>query len=334
MREGDELLKEQFVKSLKIALGVAVAILIGQALKMEFYMSVGTIVIVSMLSSKKQSIKLAVTRLLAAIISLTLSSLLFTVLGYSLAVFALYILIFTFLMYKLDMKIAIVLNVVLVMHIYSLEKISFAILLNEFGLMFLGVSVALIFNSFILDIEDELIGYQKHAETLFENIFNNMGKCLINQCQPYLVESELDELDKVLSRGKSRSYRYMNSYYIQENNYYVEYFIMRKQQYYTVKTMQKFLNLKFLKQTEVKLLKDFTDNFVNNTKVLNACQSQIKILDEIYYYFTHESELPNTHQQLQNRIALHQYLYSLEDLVSVKLRFIEKYENKETKKAS
>lgn len=331
MGEGDELLKEQFVKSLKITLGVVVAILIGQALKMEFYMSVGTIVIVSMLSSKKQSIKLAITRLLAAILSLALSSLLFTVLGFSLAVFALYILIFTFLMYKLDSKIAIVLNVVLVMHIYSLENISLSILLNEFGLMFLGVLVALIFNAFILDIEDELIGYQKQAEASFDSIFKNMGKCLINKCETDLVESELDELDKILSKGKARSYSYMNSYYIQENNYYVEYFIMRKQQYYIVKTMQKFIQLKFLKQTEVKLLKDFTDNFVNNTKILGTCQSQLEMLDEIYYHFTHDSELPSTHQQLENRIALHQYLYSLEDLVSVKLRFIQNHESKKHK---
>ena len=326
------MLKEQFVKSFKITLGVVVAILIAQALKMEFYMSVGTIVIVSMLSSKKQSIGLATTRLLAAIFSLALSSLLFTALGFSLAVFALYILIFTFFMYKLDSKIAIVLNVVLVMHIYSLEKISFAILLNEFGLMFLGVVIALVFNSFILDIEDELIGYQKQAETLFDSIFKNMGKCLINQCQTDLVESELEELDEILSKGKSRSYKYMNSYYIQENNYYVEYFIMRKQQYYTVKRMQKFLKLKFLKQTEVKLLKDFTDNFVNNTKILNTCQDQMNTLDEIYHHFTHQSELPSTHQQLKNRIALHQYLYSLEELVSAKVRFIEKHEKRKNKK--
>lgn len=325
--------KEQFVKSLKITLGVVVAIIIAQALNMEFYMSVGTIVIVSMLSSKRQSISLAATRLLAALFSLALSSLMFTVLGFSLPVFALYILTFTYLMYMFDSKIAIVLNVVLVMHIYSLEEISFPILLNEFGLMFLGVVVALVFNSFILDIEDELIGYQKDAEQLFDSIFKNMGNCLINQCEIGLVSEDLDELDQVLSKGKSRAYKYLNSYYIQENNYYVEYFIMRKQQYYIIKTMQAFIRLKFLNQTEVKLLKDFTDNFVNNTKILNTCQSQMEMLEEINYYFTYESELPSTHLQLENRIALQQYLYSLKELVSAKMRFIENHEVRENKKA-
>lgn len=320
------MVKEQMLKSLKITMGVVVAVLLAKALNMEFYSSVATIVIVSMLSAKKQSIKLAGTRLLAAIVSLALSSLLFTIFGFSLGVFALYILIFTFLMYKFNSKIAIVLNVVLVMHIYSLEEISLAILVNEFGLMFLGILVALVFNSFTLDIEGELIKYQKQAESLFDSIFKNMGRCLNNQCKMEIVKKQLDELDKVLSKAKARSYDYMNSYYIQKNNYYTEYFIMRKQQYYTVKSMQKFITLNFLKQVEVKLLKDFTDNFVNNTKVLNTCEFQMERLDEIKNHFTYEAEIPPNHKQLQNRIALHQYLYALEDLVSVKMRFIENYE--------
>ena len=118
----------------------------------------------------------------------------------------------------------------------------------------------------------------------------------------------------------------MNSYYLQENNYYVEYFSMRRQQYYIVKSMQKFIKLKFLKQTEVQLLKEFTDNFVNNTRILNTCESQMEKLGDIKYHFTHIADLPPNHDQLQNRIALHQYLYSLEDLVKVKMRFIENYE--------
>ena len=328
MRRGGRMLREQIIKSLKIAGGVLVAVLLTGALKMEFYSSVATIVIVSMLSPKKQSIKLAGTRLLAAIISLALSSLLFTVFGFSLGVFVLYILIFTFLMYKFDMKIAIVLNVVLVMHIFSLEEISGPILLNEFGLMFLGITVALIFNYFTLDIEGELINYQKQAESLFDSIFKNMGRCLNNQCQAEEVREELKELDKILSKGKERAYVDMNSYYIQENTYYIEYFNMRKQQYYIVKAMQKFLKANFLKQKEVELLTGFTDNFVNNTRVLNACSLQIDRLEEIKYYFNNESDLPDSHDKLQNRISLHQYLYGLEDLVKVKMRFIENHEQR------
>lgn len=55
------MLKEIFIKSLKIAAAIVVAILLAKVLNLEFYSSVATIVIVSMLSTKKQSIKLAGT---------------------------------------------------------------------------------------------------------------------------------------------------------------------------------------------------------------------------------------------------------------------------------
>ncbi len=320
------MLREQILKSVKIAVGVVVALLLAQALRMEFSSSVATIVIVSMLSAKKQSIKLAGIRLLVAVVSLALSSVLFLVLGFSLPVFALYILIFTFLMYKFDLKIAIVLNVVLVMHVYSLEQVSFAILLNEFGLMFLGVVVALAVNFFTLDIEGELIAYQSRTDALYDAIFKNMGKCLVNECRTDEVSADLEKLDTLLSHARERAYKYMNSYYIQENNYYVEFFLMRRQQFHIVKTMQSFLTLDFLKKSEVEMLKSFTDDFVNNTKAINTCQSQIVRLDEIKHHFTHEAELPASHKQLQNRIALNQYLFSLESLVSVKMRFIARHE--------
>ena len=318
--------RENIVKSIKITLAVLVAILISGALNMEFHRSVATIVIVSMLSNKRQSIKLAGALLFAAIISLGLASLLFTVFGYSLIVFGVYILIFTFLMYKFDTKSAIISNVVLVMHIYSLEQITVPILLNEFSLMFLGISVALAFNMFTIDIKSELVSYQNEAEEFFESILKNMGKCLKNECENDLIDKELKELNKVLSKGKDRAYDYLNSFYIQEKNYYIEYFVMRKQQYYRLKSMREFIKLEFLKEKEVKLLKEFTDNFGPTTKVQGQAKGEMKKLNEIKHHFTDEASIPRTRGELQNRVALHHYLDGLENIVEIKMHFVQNYE--------
>ena len=325
------MVKEQIIISLKMAIGIVVATLIAKALNVEFYSSVATIVIVSMLSTKKQSIKMAGIFLIAAIFSLGLASFLFTIFGFSLIVFAVYILIFTFFMYRFDTKSAIITNVVLVMQIYSLETISASILLNQLILMFIGLSVALVLNIFTLNIEDELIEYQIQVETLLNSIFHNMGLCLNNECGEEIVGEELEELDKVLSKSRIRAYDYLNSFYIKQNNYYIEFFIMRKQQSQIIVSMQEFIQLKFLKQAEVKLLIDFTDNFVNNTKIFNTCQLQMEKLDEIKHHFTYIAELPTTNIELQNRIALHQYLYGLVHLVELKMQFIENYEKKDKK---
>jgi hypothetical protein len=59
---------------------------------------------------------------------------------------------------------------------------------------------------------------------------------------------------------------------------------------------------------------------------------QVEALEKIKQHFTYDADLPATYNQLQNRIALHQYLYGLDDLISVKMRFIETYEKPEDKK--
>ena len=319
------MLKEQIVTSLKMSIGVVIAILLAKVLNLEFYSSVTTVVIVTMLSTKKQSIRLSINLLFAAILSLGLAYLLFTLFGFSLGVFAVYILIFTFLMYRFDNKSSIIKNVLLVMQIYSLRDVSLSILLNQFELMVLGISVALSLNVFTVDTEGELIDYQKQVEHLFNSIFRDMGRCLNNECEKERVEEQLEQLETLLNKSRDRAYNYLNSYYIKQNNYYLEYFIMRRQQYQIVMSMQAFIKLKFLDKVEVKLLRDFTDDFVNNTKVLNSCQVQISQLDEIKYRFIDGAELITTKQQLENRIALHQYIYSLVNLVELEMRFIESY---------
>lgn len=126
------MLKEQIVTSLKMTIGVVIAILLAKALNLEFYSSVTTVVIVTMLSTKKQSIKLSIKLLLASIFSLGLAYVLFSLFGFSLNVFAIYILIFTFSMFRFDNKSSIIKNVLLVIQIYSLKDVSFSILLNQF----------------------------------------------------------------------------------------------------------------------------------------------------------------------------------------------------------
>lgn len=318
--------KEKWVKSIKITLGVVLGVMLAKWLRMDFEITVATIVIVSMLTDKRQSLKQSAIRLLTAVFSLLFASGLFLTFGFTLQVFFIYIFVFTLLMYRFDTVIAIVLNVVLVVHLLTLGEVSIPILLNEFGLMFLGVTVALVMNLFVIDIEDELIGYQKQIENLMDQIFKDMGKCLVNQCGSQSVSENLAVLDEVLSKSRSRAYQYYNNYYFQDNNYYIEYFAMRRQQYYTINAMQHFVTLNFLNKPEVEMLKDFTDDFVNNTKVLNTCSLQLERLNAIKHHFTHEAELPTNNNHLQNRIALHQYLFSLEELVSVKMRFIDRFE--------
>lgn len=230
-------------------------------------------------------------------------------------------------MYLFDTTSAIIANVVLIMQIYSLKTISFSILLNQFTLMFLGLLIALIFNYFTIDIESELIEYRDKVENIFKVILFKMGKCLNNECSENILEKEFKELNRILLKAKNRSYVYLNSFYIEKNNYYIEYFTMRMQQFNTLVPMREFTKLNFLNQEEVKLLRKFTDEFANNFGITDSYKQEMNRLEEIEYHFTDVAKIPDTKKQLQNRIALHRYLYGLLNLVEFEMQFTKKLRN-------
>ncbi|NLC26981.1 MAG: aromatic acid exporter family protein [Fastidiosipila sp.] len=319
------MIKENIIKGLKITIGVVAAILLAGLLNLEFQATAVTVFIVAMLSSKKQSLKFSGTLLLAAVFSLGLASALFVLLGFSLPVFALYVLIFTLTMHKFDAKSAIITNIVLVMHLYTIETISFPILLNQLALMLVGISVSFVINIFDLDIEAELLDYCEQVEVLFDSIYRNMGERLSSEGGADKINEKLEKLDRVLNQAKKRSYDYLHSFYLEYNDYYLEYFNMRNQQYQTVVAMQKYTRLDFLDQTEVKLLRDFTDRFAGTTRNLTTSQAEKESLDAIKHHFIYLADLPTTNMQLRNRVALHQYLYALDNLVKLELNFIDRY---------
>ncbi|HHX30820.1 MAG TPA: hypothetical protein GX720_06305 [Clostridiaceae bacterium] len=320
--------KENIINGIKLTVGVLAALFLANLLKLEFQISAATVYVVAMLSTKKQSLKLSGTLLLAALFSLGLASILFFLLGFIWPALALYVLLFTYSMYRFDTRSAIITNMVLVLQLYTIETVAWAALFNQLLLMLIGLSLSFVINFFTIDIEAELLEYRRQAESLFRSIYRNMGKRLNNEAGADFAEDDLQDLDRLLTLARKRSYDYLHSFYLEDHDYYVEYFAMRRQQYERVAAMQKFTELKFLDQTEVRLLSSFTDRFADTSSTLTSSESNREHLEEIKHHFIYLAELPRTNIQLQNRVALHQYLYGLDHLVKLELDFINRYENR------
>ncbi|NLC26642.1 MAG: hypothetical protein GX777_08500, partial [Fastidiosipila sp.] len=69
-----------------------------------------------------------------------------------------------------------------------------------------------------------------------------------------------------------------------------------------------------------------TDEFADKTRTLKTSRLDKENLEKIKHHFIYLADLPTTNKQLRNRVALHQYLYALDNLVDLELQFIENYE--------
>ena len=87
-------MKELLFRSVKIIAAAVLAILVAQALGLDFAVSAGIVAILSVQPTKKETLRTALARFLAFAVALAISLALFNLLGFTLPVFFIYLAIF------------------------------------------------------------------------------------------------------------------------------------------------------------------------------------------------------------------------------------------------
>ena len=111
----------------------------------------------------------------------------------------------------------------LVSHIYNLEVLSIDIMLNEIGLLLIGMSVAWGMNLHIPNKEEEIRDIQLEAEELIKSILSNMKLQLLNQCSMEDQGDSFARLDYILARGLDYAISFNNNFVLKDNSYFIQY---------------------------------------------------------------------------------------------------------------
>jgi uncharacterized membrane protein YgaE (UPF0421/DUF939 family) len=307
-------------RTLKTALGAGVAMLLAGALGLKYGTAAGVIVILSVQSTKRQSVRLAVQRIGACILALSLATLLFNLLGYSAVVFALFLLGFIPLAAKFRFNEGIVVSSVLVTHLMVERSTGSSLIINELLLMLIGVGIALLLNLYMPSIDKRIKEDQIEIEELIRELLRHMSESL-RQCAVSIKEEELfASLEKRLKLGRDRAYRNLNNSLFSDNSYYVKYMDMRVQQLKALKNMRKHFERFSITYKQTEIIADFTLRLSNSIHEYNTAEGLLKSLQELRDSFA-EMELPKTREEFENRAMLYQFLNDLEQFLIIKNEF-------------
>ena len=163
------------VRTWKTGIGAVIAMIIAKELGLSYWVSAGIITILSIQSTKRESLKIAIE---SVIIALIVSSVLFLALGFNSVVFGLYILVFIPLTVKLKVTDGIVVSSVLVTHLLVEKQVNSYWIINELGLMLVGVLVALILNSYMPKYEEKVKEDIDYISEKIKEIFMDMAYSL------------------------------------------------------------------------------------------------------------------------------------------------------------
>jgi uncharacterized membrane protein YgaE (UPF0421/DUF939 family) len=174
------------------------------------------------------------------------------------------------------------------------------------------------------NIEEDIRALQLKLENELRSLLREMGANLKNLCEINSNPISLDDVKETLKLGKQKSYQHLNSYYFKKDNYFVEYFEMRKRQYYTLVYMQKRLQPEFISSYESELLSKFTYKLADEFHECNngeALLLELSLLKETLK----NSPLPTSREEFEGRSSLYEYLNDIEEFITIKKSFIEIY---------
>ena len=142
-------MRQLLLKSVKIIAAAVLAILVAQALGLDFAVSAGIVAILSVQPTKKETLRTALARFFAFAIALAISFALFNLLGFTVPVFFIYLALFILVCQWRGWVSAMAMDSVLISHFISFGKTGLYEIRNELLLFVIGVAFGILVNIFL-----------------------------------------------------------------------------------------------------------------------------------------------------------------------------------------
>ena len=139
----------------KMSISATIALLIGNALGLQ-YATVGAVIaILSIQDTRKKALIISYKRIIACSMGILLSVMLYSLLGNGTLIFGLFLIVLIPLTSRLKAQEGMVPAVVLSTHFLVANNITIELIFNEVLLMIIGIGVAAIANIFMPSLEDK-----------------------------------------------------------------------------------------------------------------------------------------------------------------------------------
>lgn len=303
-------MKPWIFQALKMVIGALLAILISNFFNLEYSVTAGIIVILSIQPTKQQSIKIGIKRIISSVIGLSITAGLMVLFGYTLTIFILSLLLFIPLAFIFKIEEGIVVSAVLMSHI--LAQSDWMLGINALFILGIGVLIAIFLNLYMPNksksIEREIL--------LIDEALKDIVKS-VSLCESPNFGPILGMIDNAIHTIRVESLNQL----LPKRDLNISYVTMRKEQ---VTYLQKIeTDLKRVVVTEYKqIIIRFLQDIVPRIGKANMATLLLVQLDQMRTSFK-EKPLPKDRQEFEERAILFHILFDLEAFLMAKVRYHE-----------
>lgn len=306
-------------RTIKTAVGTAVAIIIAQQLGLHSFVSAGILTILCIQVTKLKSLRTSWDRFLACTLAMPFSALFFEGIAYHPIIIGLLLLFFIPTLVMIKARDGIVTSSVIILHIYSAGQVTTELLLNEFGIIVTGIGVALIMNLYMPSVDRKLLELQNKLELNFKVIFCEMV-CYLRTNNSSWDGKEITESASLIDEAKSLAFKDVQNHFLRNENHYYHYFKMREKQFEIIERLLPAVTSLSLTVEQGEMIADFIEELAENIHPGNTALIYIEKLMRMKVEFT-EMELPKTREEFETRASLVQIINELHQYLILKSAF-------------
>lgn len=306
-------------RTIKTAVGAGLAVWIASFLQLEFATFAAIIVIMCIEKTRKKTLITMKEKFLASILSLFLGAAAFELIGYHPIVFAAFILLFIPLLMKLHIQAGFVTSMVVVLHVYTIQGASLNLFLNELYVIFIGMGIALLVNSIMPNMKEDIEQYKAQIEQKFEVILHEFS-AFLRDAERNWDGKEVLEAEALINEAKSVAVQHVENHLFRKEDQDYYYLEMREQQLEILVQMMKVIAIVSTESVHVEqkeMLARFLENLSKHVHSGNTTEKFLTKLTKLQETIR-RMELPKVREEFEIRANLYYLIFELENYLMLK----------------
>lgn len=319
-----------FVMAVKIAVASSLAIYVAECLDLQFAASAGIIAMLSIVTTTWGTMKISVLRIITFLLSVGFSWVFYQHIESESIAYGLVILLLIGFSEYANVRSTASVNAVISTHFLTTHDFSFSFVINEFMLVLIGTSVAILFDMFHNNshsrrqIKENIHYTEEHLQEILEG----MAGYLFKKPMKDDVWENMISLEKKIDGFMQKAHEYQDNTFRSHPSYYIHYFEMRMMQCNILHSLQSELEkLRSIPQ-QAEIVAEFIMYIKEHVREMNDPKEQIGKLGQLLEMFRDE-ELPKTREEFESRAKLYHILMDIEEFLILKRRFAEELDEKQ-----
>ncbi len=316
---------KQLLLSAKIGVGASVAIFIAQALHLEYATSAGIITLLTVITTKWETLKLSFLRLITYMVTVFFCWAIFYVIPNIWIEYGAFLFCIVLLGELMGWRSTLSVNAVIGTHFLTTQNFTIEFFINELLLVVIGIIIAILLNLVHINNvhENGIIQSMRHVEAQMKQILTELAGYLLNESSGNGVWEDLIRLEEELDEFMELAYEYQNNTFQSHPEYYINYFEMRMQQCGALHNLHSEMRRMRNMPKQAHIVADFISDITKYVIEMNDPKEQIAELEELLDELRNEP-LPESHEEFESRAELYHVLMDMEEFLLYKKRFVEK----------